>query len=408
MINGAFGVGKTSVSEKLVNKIPNSMIYDPEEVGVMLKNIIPDNMKTLNETTDDFQDLDMWRKLVVTVASELINKYKKTLIVPITIKKQETFNYIYNGFKSLDEQVIHYCLIAPLSEVENRLIKRGESKGSWAFQKAFECVEIFNNMFLKDNIDTSNKNLEEVVNIIYEKLLNINDKYFLAEFLGERFYTIKAKELDLMAINSAHQRIRNIVRKKPYCEVVVENNPLIIQQQLDIGDLEKYLKSTKNIKCDSSEVNNLIKIIVDNEKRKNVIINKVATFTRGIKNHNEVFNMIFYGETKGELNLEYGKNDLETMYECTSVFIALMRNIGIPCKFILGKSDEKTNHSWAEVFIKEQGWIPVETENNNNRDDIENWYFGVTNKHVKILEGVDYENVDFTMKNMNLDVKLII
>jgi len=31
-INGSFGVGKTTVAEKLVSRLPDSLLYDPEEV----------------------------------------------------------------------------------------------------------------------------------------------------------------------------------------------------------------------------------------------------------------------------------------------------------------------------------------------------------------------------------------
>jgi deoxyadenosine/deoxycytidine kinase len=37
MINGAFGSGKTTTAQMLKPLIPNSMIYDPEEVGYMLR-----------------------------------------------------------------------------------------------------------------------------------------------------------------------------------------------------------------------------------------------------------------------------------------------------------------------------------------------------------------------------------
>lgn len=39
LINGAFGVGKTSVASELKKTINNSMIFDPEEIGYMLRNI---------------------------------------------------------------------------------------------------------------------------------------------------------------------------------------------------------------------------------------------------------------------------------------------------------------------------------------------------------------------------------
>ena len=40
MLNGAFGVGKTSTALLLKSKLPNSMIYDPEMVGYLLRHIL--------------------------------------------------------------------------------------------------------------------------------------------------------------------------------------------------------------------------------------------------------------------------------------------------------------------------------------------------------------------------------
>ncbi|NKF08423.1 AAA family ATPase [Clostridium gasigenes] len=406
MINGAFGVGKTSVGKKLIDKIPNSMIYDPEEVGFMLKNIIIDNVKKDKELTDDFQDLEIWRKLVVEIGGELILKYKKNLIVPMTIRKKEYLNYIYNGFKALDGQVYHYCLTASLDEVYKRLLNRGDNIGSWPYKQGESCVELFKESFFKHHINTENKSIDEVVEIILQKTSQFTDKYFLDEFLGERTYTIKADNLDLTALNSAHQRIKNIVRKKPCCEVIIKINPLIIQQQLDIGDLNKYLQYTKYIQSDHVEVNKLIKKIIKDEKQENIIVKKALNFTRNIKNNEDLLKRIHNGETFGESVTETIRKGTGTCFECTNVFIAIMRNIGIPCKFILGKISAENYHSWAEVFIEEQGWIPVETQNYTN-DDIENWYLGITNKHVKIFEGLDYDDINIRINDMQIEIKSI-
>ena len=75
MINGPFGVGKTTIATMLQSKIENSMIYDPEEVGFMLRNIITNDVKLPEEKTNDFQDLILWKKLTVTVAEKLVNIY---------------------------------------------------------------------------------------------------------------------------------------------------------------------------------------------------------------------------------------------------------------------------------------------------------------------------------------------
>ena len=74
MINGAFGVGKTTIANMLQNEMDNSMIFDPEEIGYMLRNIIPIDIKRTESITGDFQDLDLWKELTVDMAKRLLEK----------------------------------------------------------------------------------------------------------------------------------------------------------------------------------------------------------------------------------------------------------------------------------------------------------------------------------------------
>ena len=143
MINGPFGIGKTTVATILQSKLKNSMIYDPEEVGFMLRNIITDDIKLPEEKTDDFQDLILWKELTVTVAEKLVNTYHKTLIVPMTICNHEYFSHIKSGFESIDE-TFHFCLLASEKTVHERLSKRGDEVGSWAFQQTERCLKSYN------------------------------------------------------------------------------------------------------------------------------------------------------------------------------------------------------------------------------------------------------------------------
>ncbi|MEC1177057.1 deoxynucleoside kinase [Metasolibacillus meyeri] len=81
MINGAFGVGKTTIATMLQNEIENSIIYDPEEVGYMLRNVLPATIKKMEAPTGDFQDLELWKKLTVDVAKNLTAFRKKSPIL---------------------------------------------------------------------------------------------------------------------------------------------------------------------------------------------------------------------------------------------------------------------------------------------------------------------------------------
>ena len=52
-INGGFGAGKTTLAAELHRRLPDAVVYDPEDVGVMLWKWMRPN--------DDFQDLPSWR-----------------------------------------------------------------------------------------------------------------------------------------------------------------------------------------------------------------------------------------------------------------------------------------------------------------------------------------------------------
>ncbi|MGC5326916.1 AAA family ATPase [Brevibacillus sp. SYSU BS000544] len=172
MINGAFGVGKTTVAQKLLTRLENSMLYDPEIVGFMLRAIITEDVKKPEEKTEDFQDLTLWRELTVDVAKSLVRHYNKNLIVPMTICNQAYFEYIRKGFQEIDEQTFHFCLIASEQTIHERLRKRGEAEGNWCFQQTKRCVEAFTEPCFDERIPVDHVNADEVVDTIVANLTN--------------------------------------------------------------------------------------------------------------------------------------------------------------------------------------------------------------------------------------------
>ncbi|MDI9216308.1 hypothetical protein [Clostridium tertium] len=39
--------------------------------------------------------------------------------------------------------------------------------------------------------------------------------------------------------------------------------------------------------------------------------------------------------------------------------------------------------------------------------DINKGYFGITNKHIKIYEGVDFEDINVKLYNLDIDLKVL-
>lgn len=171
MINGAFGVGKTTIATMLQNEIANSMIYDPEEVGYLLRNVVPVDIKKAESPTGDFQDLALWKELTVEMAQHLMKNYQRHLIVPMTIRKFDYFQFIYDGFKQIDEATYHFCLSASKETIYERLRLRGEEEGNWCFQQTDKCLKAYHTYDFSEYIDTENMTVETIVHTIKEKLV---------------------------------------------------------------------------------------------------------------------------------------------------------------------------------------------------------------------------------------------
>lgn len=170
MINGAFGVGKTTIANELLGQIENSMLFDPEYIGFMLRHILTKDDLHEEERTDNFQDMKMWPELTVHVARLLKVHYKKHLIVPMTIFNKHYFQFIFHGFKEIDEDTFHFCLGASKETIDERLRKRGEEEGNWCFQQTEKCVKAFSNPIFQEYIDTDDMSVASVLELILNSI----------------------------------------------------------------------------------------------------------------------------------------------------------------------------------------------------------------------------------------------
>ncbi|MFF6996699.1 NUDIX domain-containing protein [Streptomyces sp. NPDC008313] len=112
-INGAFGAGKTTTARELIDLIPNSTLFDPEVIGGGLAYLLPP--KRLAEV-GDFQDLPIWRRLVVDTAAAMLAELGGVLVVPMTLLRQEYRDEIFGGLASRRIPVRH-VLLAPAETI---------------------------------------------------------------------------------------------------------------------------------------------------------------------------------------------------------------------------------------------------------------------------------------------------
>ncbi|MEV5883777.1 NUDIX domain-containing protein [Streptomyces sp. NPDC052020] len=120
-INGAFGAGKTSTARELIELIPNSTLFDPEVIGTGLTHLLPP--KRLAEA-GDFQDLPIWRRLVVDTAAALLAELGGTLVVPMALLRQEYRDEIFGGLAARRIPVRHILLAPAETILRERIASR--------------------------------------------------------------------------------------------------------------------------------------------------------------------------------------------------------------------------------------------------------------------------------------------
>lgn len=89
--------------------------------------------------------------------------------------------------------------------------------------------------------------------------------------------------------------------------------------------------------------------------------------------------------------------------EMTSLFISLLRSVGIPARFVSGTAYSNLNynfenHGWAEVYFPDQGWVPY---------DVTFTQFGwIDPGHLELSKSLDagQTSVKYTWKSKNTEI----
>ena len=160
LLNGAFGVGKTTVARLLRERIRRSAIVDPELIGIPLQRLAA----LVGRRPDDFQDMRSWRRLTIRSirAARLV---RRSVIVPIAISNRAYLDEIRAGVAGTDAQVVHVCLTAPIDVVRQRLHGRGADpvRNAWEFRRAAECCDAHDRPEFARQIDTVQRPLADIV-----------------------------------------------------------------------------------------------------------------------------------------------------------------------------------------------------------------------------------------------------
>jgi hypothetical protein len=125
-LNGGFAAGKTTLAQELHRRLPDALVYDPEEVGLMLRKWLPSH--------SDFQHLPSWRELVVATALSLRRHHADTLLVPMSLIREAYRAEILGGLADAGEEVLHVFLEVDAQVLRERLNARVTRPG-WDWER---------------------------------------------------------------------------------------------------------------------------------------------------------------------------------------------------------------------------------------------------------------------------------
>jgi hypothetical protein len=169
LINGAFGIGKTTVARLLSQRLPASLVFDPEPVGVLLQR----SRRLLGVPVEDFQDLPAWRRLSV-FGVRAWRRLRPNVIVPMAFSNLSYLQEIRDGIARFEPRVFHFCLVAPESVVTERLRRRRHGVSprdlSWQLRRAAECCAVHMEATFAEQVPASDRTPEDLVDLLLERI----------------------------------------------------------------------------------------------------------------------------------------------------------------------------------------------------------------------------------------------
>lgn len=164
-LNGAFGAGKTQTAFELHSRIPNSFVFDPEQIGFFLGKIVPSTVRK-----SDFQDHRLWRECTYQGLRYVAENYTGTIVVPMTVINPEYYDQTVGALRKTGLQVHHFTLLAFRETVLRRLRRRGDGINSWNARQLDRCLTSLSNEIFKFHLDTERKSIDMVAEEIADHI----------------------------------------------------------------------------------------------------------------------------------------------------------------------------------------------------------------------------------------------
>jgi 2-phosphoglycerate kinase len=160
-LNGPVGVGKNVVAYELNRRLSGSLLYRPDNVGVLLKKQLPAELLLAN-----FQDYPEWRQWNYQLLRKISLQTKQTVIVPMRLANANYFDEIIGKLQAEQIDVRHYTLTASPDVLKKRLQKRGDLHNQFMLSKIQGHEQDAPEIEFPKIIDTSELTVPEIADQI--------------------------------------------------------------------------------------------------------------------------------------------------------------------------------------------------------------------------------------------------
>jgi predicted kinase len=132
-LNGAFGIGKSTVAELLAERLGDAIVLDPELIGAGLR-----AERAEWRGLDDFQNIPEWRDRTRSAVSSAVVEHG-TVVVVMTVHRRDYFDETVGALRDEGLPLDHFTLVARPEVIRARLLAR-EGDNDWALDRVERCV----------------------------------------------------------------------------------------------------------------------------------------------------------------------------------------------------------------------------------------------------------------------------
>jgi len=164
-INGAFGVGKTTVAELLVERLGAAFLIDPEVIGTALRDdLVPPSLYP-----GDFQDLELWRAFTREAVRDAAQRFDGFVIVPMTIARPDYFEEVVRAIAST-VRLDHFTLMASRETIVERELRRPDDQSAWVQQTVDRVLPALQDARFAEHVDAETQTVDGVVQDILSRI----------------------------------------------------------------------------------------------------------------------------------------------------------------------------------------------------------------------------------------------